>query len=247
MLPVSGVSVSWRPADGHMDLVLAESAPGLAGAAEYLTACTDADPLTLPVGDVDWLVVARRQALLGDSLVAEGTCHHCGAGVDVHFGLAAYLEHHRPRASRAVATGDGWFTLREVVFRPPTTADVLVVSGSPRAQHDLLDRCVRGRVSGRTALAVEAALAKVAPLLRSEVEGVCPECAQIVLLDVDARELCLAELRFLAAGVYDDINLIASVYHWDEDRILSLPTARRRRYADMIAGRSTADLAVPVG
>ena len=40
-------------------------------------------------------------------------------------------------------------------------------------------------------------MATLGPTLRADVAGSCPECEAGVLLDVDARELCLTELRFL--------------------------------------------------
>jgi hypothetical protein len=81
-------------------------------------------------------------------------------------------------------------------------------------------------------------MARLAPTLRADIAGTCPECGSEVLLDVDARELCLAEVRFLARSVYDDVHLIASVYRWTQDQILGLPSARRRHYADLISGRA---------
>ena len=71
------------------------------------------------------------------------------------------------------------------------------------------------------------------PTLRADVAGICPECSADVLLDVDARELCLTELRFLANSVLDDVHLIASAYGWPEAAILDLPSARRSRYAEL--------------
>ena len=41
-------------------------------------------------------------------------------------------------------------------------------------------------------------------------------------LDVDARELCLAELRFLGGAVLEDVHLLASEYHWGESEILAV-------------------------
>jgi hypothetical protein len=252
-LPISGELAEWRPATGHDDIALADSRPGLAGALDVVSSAvafpTGADASSLPVGDLDLLVVARRRDVRGDTLVAEGRCARCDAIVDVQFSLAAYVEHHRPRASRGAApAADGWFRLRsaDVSFRVPTVGDVLgaVAVGDPRTA--LLSRCTRGVTSARHVRAVESALARLAPTLRADVTGSCPECGAAVLLDVDARELCMTELRFLAAAIYDDVNLIASVYRWTQDAILDLPAARRRRYADMIAGRAGAPLEVPV-
>jgi len=129
----------------------------------------------------------------------------------------------------------------ELIVRVPATADVLaaVASGDGAGpRRELLARCVRGPGTAAAARAAERAMAALGPTLRADVAGTCPECGADVVLDVDARELCLAELRFLAASVYDDVHLIASAYGWTQDAILDLPSARRRRYADLIARRS---------
>jgi len=256
-LPISGVRAHWRPATGTDDMALADSQPGLAGALAYVTraACLpDGAPLdagALPVGDLDLLVVARRRELRGDTLVAEGQCAQCGSAVDVQFSLAAYADHHRSRPARRVTEVErGWHRLHgpEVSFRVPVVADVLAAAGADDPRAALLARCVREPLAARAARAVEQAMATLAPTLRADVAGTCPECAAAVLLDVDARELCMAELRFLAGSVYDDVNLIASVYRWSQDAILELPSARRRRYADLIAGHPAEQpVGVPVG
>lgn len=220
---------------------------------------SEIDAAALPVGDLDLLVVARRRELRGDTLVAEGRCERCGAAVDVQFSLAAYADHHRPRLPRRVTEAEaGWYLLpaHRVAFRVPTVADVLAAAGTDDPRGALLARCVRPAsdrpasdgpafsadpagfaLSVKAIRAVEQAMAALAPTLCAEVAGSCPECSAPVLLEVDARELCMAELRFLAGSVYDDVNLIASVYRWSQDAILALPSGRRRRYADLIAGQ----------
>jgi hypothetical protein len=247
-LPISGARARWRSATGEDDIALADTQPGLAGAVAYVSrSVVDLDGVAidaaeLPIGDLDLLVVARRRELRGDSFVAEGTCAACGAAVDVEFSLAAYADHHRPqlvRRATAVADDPGWWWLAtyQVTFRAPHGVDVLAALADEHPRRALLARCAREPVSARAARAVEAALARLAPTLRADVAGTCPECGIEVLLDVDARELCLAELRFLAKSVYDDVHLIASVYRWTQEQILGLPSARRRLYADLISGR----------
>jgi len=247
-LPISGIQTHWRPSNGYDDIALADSRPGLAGALACVArAVEDAeaaplDGTKLPIGDIDLLVVARLRELRGDTFVAEGRCEHCGAAVDVQFSLAEYATHHRPRRPRAAApeVESGWWRLsaHDVTFRVPVACDVLTVMTSARPREELFARCVRGSVGAHAARAVERAMTAIAPTLRGEVAGSCPECKAMVMLEVDARELCMTELRFMSASVYDDVNLIASVYQWSEDAILNLASQRRRRYADLIAGRS---------
>jgi hypothetical protein len=243
-LPISGIQATWRPATGRDDIALADGAHGLQGAVEYIGTAIEfdpaIDPLDLPVGDVDLLIAWDRRERLGDTMIAEGRCGSCLEPVDVRFSLAAYATHHRPRPSRrAEAIGDGWFRLRSgaASFRLPTARDVLAVAVTPSPRARLLARCVREEVTAATACSVESAMARLAPTLRASVSGTCPECGAAVELEVDAREVCMAELRGEAVTVYDDVNLIATAYGWGQDEILDLPSSRRRRYAGTIAGR----------
>jgi hypothetical protein len=258
-LPISGMRARWRTATGHDDITVADSQADLVGALTCVNRSVEdeagslVDGTALPVGDLDLLVVARRSEVRGDSFVAEGTCGRCGAPVDVRFSLAAYAQHHRPRVPRGgIQDGNGWWRWprHDISVRVPAVADVLAAVAADNPRGELLARCVRGPGTAAAERAAERAMAALGPTLRADVAGTCPECGADVVLDVDARELCLAELRFLAASVYDDVHLIASAYGWTQDVILDLPSARRRRYADLIAGRSEFAMpleAVPVG
>lgn len=262
--PISNLVVSWREPSGHEDLLLAERATGLATAVTLVgrlgavgPAASDGADVTgrpdasdrfdgadgfaagdLPVGDIDVLIADLRRARLGDRLVAEGDCTRCGAPVDVDFSLAAYCDHRRPRLSAsAVRTEEhGWWLLRrtETRFRIPSARDVLAAAESADARAFLLDRCVRGDRSGTALRSTERAMETLAPTLRSEVTGACPECGNDVVLDADVRELCLAELGFLSGAVLDEVHLLASAYHWPEQVILDLPSRRRTSYAERV-------------
>ena len=189
------------------------------------------------MGDVDALIAELRRAAIGDGLVAEGRCATCATPVDVDFSLEALLSHARPRTSRlAEPAEEGWWRLRgsDTRFRIPTAADVEASSDLA----DLVARCVTGTPDVRR---VERALSALAPTLRTTGLGECPECGAEVVVDVDARTLCLEELRFLAGGVLEDVHLLASAYGWSEDAILALPSPRRQAYAEMIrSGRHAA-------
>lgn len=246
--PIAGTPYRWREATGYDDILLLERGPGLATAVELLARRVygeNGEPLdagALPVGDVDAIIVALRRAALDDQLIAEGMCDACDARVDIAFSLAAYLEHHRPRRARGAEVSEPpWFRLSryELAFRPPTAADVLgSADGDEDPARALAECCMQGELSSRARRAAEQALAVVAPTLRADVHGTCPECGADILLDVDARELCLEELRFLGGAVLEDVHLIASEYHWSEPEILELPSSRRAAYAEYVrAGR----------
>jgi len=146
-----------------------------------------------------------------------------------------------PRGAQPDPDEPGWWLLAVsspalVRLRVPTVDDVLDAAADDDPRAFLLSRCVRPHPLTVPLRVVEHAMASLGPTLRSDVAGTCPECARGVLLDVDAREMCLTDLRYLARAVYDDVHLIASTYGWGPDEILRMPTTRRHRFAELISG-----------
>jgi hypothetical protein len=264
--PITDLPVEWRESTGHDDLLLVEGRADLATAVRVLerradfaagakrtpgsadAADADVAVSSLPVGDIDALIVALRIDRLGDRLIAEGTCHGCSAAVDVEFSLAAYLGHNRPRRTGLArpAAEPGWWRLlrHDLTFRVPSAGDVLDAGSGPGARASLLAACFRGDLRAPAIRAAERALARIAPVLRTTVRGVCPECRAPVDMDVDARGLALAELGFLAGSVLDEVHRVAAAYHWTERAILDLPSSRRTAYAERV--RIARDATVPL-
>jgi hypothetical protein len=246
-LPVTGRDVSLRLPDGADDILLLEAGTpdlGLALALLGRVARTrDGAPLdvaALPVTDVEALVLGVRQCVVGDLVTAEEVCAApgCGARVDISFGIAAYIEHHRPVAPPGIlpAADEGWYRLPDeaVEFRLPRGADQLAIALAGSPEEALLQLCLRpSDVSGRARQSAESAMEAMAPSLCSELEGACPECGATVVATFDPVQYTLRELRDQANFVYEDVCAIAHHYHWSEAEILALPAARRARYAEL--------------
>jgi hypothetical protein len=255
--PIARVAYRWSEATGHDDLLLIEGASDLAAAVALLTqraTGAEGEPLdgaALPVGDVDALVCELRAEVLGDRMIVEGRCPACSTAVDVDFCLQAFREHRRTRCPRGVApvTAPGWWALarHDATFRLPTAADVLAVEDEDDPAAALAARCVRGAAGRATLRAAEHAMAMLGPTLRDDVEGACPDCSATVPLDVDVRELCLQELRFLAHGVLEDVHVLAGAYGWSEQAILDLPVRRRSAYAELVHASRGAPVPAELG
>jgi hypothetical protein len=80
---------------------------------------------------------------------------------------------------------------------------------------------------------VERALDRLAPSLVDDLAGNCPECGASISMRFDPLRYCLRELADQALSVFEDVHLLASVYHWGESEILALPRRRRAHYAEM--------------
>lgn len=70
------------------------------------------------------------------------------------------------------------------------------------------------------------------------IRGLCPGCGALARLTFDPTAFILARLR-RHRDILDEIDLIASHYHWGEAEILDLPIARRRAYLGRIEARLT--------
>jgi hypothetical protein len=262
-LPVSGRVVALRQPSGAEDLLLLEAArtPGGDAAlalalASRLARSVESDPVDwskLSVTDLDALVLRLRQALIGDRVRADIACPApgCGRQIDIDFGIEEFLTHHTPQAdgstdgSWTLEAGDepGWFCLAgaaddpellRISFRLPTATDQLGVTGQPGAENKLARECIRpADVPARLLRRVESAMEALAPSLSSDLQGLCPECGNTVIVRFDARRFCLGELRNRAAFVYQDVDVLARRYHWSETAILALPHLRRAAYAEL--------------
>lgn len=248
--PITAGTLEWRQSCGHDDLLLVEGRADLATAVRVVerragsaraeeSGTAPLDIRTLPVGDIDALIVDLRRERLGDRLIAEGSCGQCGARVDVDFSLAAYLEHNRPRRTELAAPDEqrpGWWRLRryDTAFRIPSAGDVLAAGSGPEGRAALLESCFSGDLGARAVRTAERALARIAPVLHTTVAGQCPDCGAEAQLEVDARGIALTELGFLAGSVLDEVHLIAAAYHWTEQAILDLPSTRRAAYAERV-------------
>jgi hypothetical protein len=248
-LPVSNREVSVVYATGYSDVVALEASSDLAGAVAVCQSrldragrdgCLAPNELAdLPAVDIDHLVARLRIETLGNLFVGEGSCQSCSARVDISFQASSYLEHwrpRRPRSYREAEAGSGWWQGKApgAAFRVPTVRDILECGWQDDARRRLLDRCLRGERNRSRDAAAERAMAIVAPALRSEVMGTCPECCATVYLEFDARSFCLAELAACASSVLRDVVLLARAFRWTEAEILSLPSSRRRTYVEAL-------------
>lgn len=246
-LPVSGVEVEVRQPAGTEDVLLAEAvaldvdlALALVRTVTRVAEGATVSWETLPHTDLDVLLLLTRRAVFGDLVRATVRCpaDACGAAISVAFSTMEYLDHHRPSPAPGVEPDDepGWCRLTGsgVRFRPPAAADISAVAGDRRPERTLLSRCVRPEnPPAATRRRVERAMQRLAPSLVGELTGACPECGAVVAIRFDPVQFCLRELSDQAASVFEDIHLLASVYHWPEAQILTLPRRRRTRYAEM--------------
>jgi hypothetical protein len=259
-LPVSGITALLRQPTGMEDLLLLETPDDDAAAlalAEVLATTEDGGGIAwqqLTPTDLDVFILRLRQARLGDHIAARLTCRadRCASRIDILFGIEAYLAFHRPKAARgrqwlAVAAEPPWFRLSATVddnpedpcrFRLPTMADLMAAKRQRNPQRALAATCVSDAgMSTQVRRRVEAAMAAMAPPLASELQGACPDCGATVAAHFEPRAYCLRELRERARFIHEDVDVLASRYHWPEESILAMPIRRRQSYVEWALSR----------
>jgi hypothetical protein len=231
VLPVSRIPVELRAPVGHDDMMISEGAGGARLRVEVVRrlappARSGVDWQTLPFVDVDAALLALRQFLSGDRLVAEIACVACGSWGDTQLSIAEYLKANRP-SNRKEPAPPYVPTVRQVL-------DAVAGYGPGEAAASALEaECLRECTpdEGRRR---KAGLEKTAPPLAGPVEGVCPGCGATVSGWFDPGEFVLTELRARAATLMEEVHLLAARYGWSEEAILALPAGRRAAYAELI-------------
>src|SRR5438105_12267045 len=121
-LPVSELAVELRPFTGVEDMLLLEAVDNelelsvaLVNRVARRCDAGSMDAASLPLMDVEALLLELRRMLLGDLLLASAQCpvRDCGARTDITFRLSEYLVHNRPRLPRCrpIKKESGWYSL----------------------------------------------------------------------------------------------------------------------------------------
>jgi hypothetical protein len=187
------------------------------------------------------LSVADRQYLMRRLAVEIGmeeswiaaSCPACGAAFDLP------VRHGELPAKPA---GEGYpfatveTSLGPVRFRVPDGADQEAVAGIPdpqEARRALASRCASestGEFSDEDLARAEEALEAVAPEVVTRAQAACPDCGEPAEVVLDPY-VCLGAAD---GGLFLDIHILASVYHWSEREILAMPRERRRLYLSLV-------------
>ena len=235
-LPVSGLEPVLPLPSGADDLILHEaSGPPVSRLLAYLSELSpENDWAALSVTDFEVLLLDLRRRLLGDYCDLALVCPACAAQVELSFRIADFVRDIRSRLPAGVQPAlarPGWFICEGVTFRLPTAGDQAAVAGRSDAVETLVDRCIDERdIPPRVRNRVERAMAAMAPEVSRSLVGSCPECGEKVEAPLHVTWLVASELTREAACLYDEVDLIARTYHWDEADILELPRHRRRAY-----------------
>ncbi|MCE9574933.1 MAG: hypothetical protein K8W52_17420 [Deltaproteobacteria bacterium] len=196
-------------------------------------ACAPGEAAALSAADRDQVLAAVYRAELGDRVASTVTCPACAAQFDLDFRLSALCAAIRPEPEVATAGAAGRYFLADgTELRVPTGHDELAAAMSPDPEHTLAARC---RLSGDADDAtIAAVLERIAPLVSTELDAVCPECGHAHLVRFDVQPFLLARLLAERDQRLTEVHRLARGYGWSLSEILSLPRSRRRAYVELI-------------
>ena len=98
------------------------------------------------------------------------------------------------------------------------------------ARRVILDADFKGQLDDEAIATIEQAVESMVPEVATELTTCCPECGHENTVSFDPYMGLHADIDDLL----DDVHIIAQHYHWKEQDILDLPTARRQQYLKRI-------------
>ena len=190
----------------------------------------------------DTLLLAIRQATIGDRLDTVYSCPSCSEILELEVSCSTLLSACKPVSEPWEVTIAG-YRLR---LRPLDSVDAAAAAASntvAAAAQVLLERAVLNADHGGNVAAadlpasvvdgVSESLAEHDPAAEFLLACVCPACGHSWAELLDVAPFISAELTAGGRRVLSDIDVIARAYGWSEGEILSLGEARRRTYVEL--------------
>lgn len=195
----------------------------------------------LPVGARDRHLFATRRTLFGERLTERLTCPDCETEQEFDFDVANVLAIEPAATDRVAVESGDW----HVVFRLPTSADLLAAAAAPPAARSvLLARCalvvehqgqpVDDEPPADVVALVANAAAEADPAADVRVAMPCVECGRRNTATVDIAAHLWAELDNWARSLLLDVHVLATAYGWTEPDVLALSPTRRRHYLELV-------------
>lgn len=215
-------------------------------------ACPDMtgdDLSALPIGQRDGLLLNIREKTFGSRLSGFTQCPKCCEGIELSFSTEDIRANQGPpaaRENRSFELADADIRVR---FRLLDSRDLVAVKQSKDSRGAavlLADRCILevsrgGEPIGLTDLPI-AVLNRVAaciiesdPLTEVLLDLHCPACGHTWRMLFDIESFLWAEISAAAKRLLREVHVLASVYGWSEADILSMSTARRHLYLEMVS------------
>ncbi|MCG8327027.1 MAG: hypothetical protein MI974_05040 [Chitinophagales bacterium] len=193
----------------------------------------------LPVAERDFLLAGIYQRIFGDRIESTVRCQKCNEPFDIDFNLSELVNHLWDGKTTFVdrLLSDGSFQMKDGFhFRLPTGEDEYAVMNlSPEnAKAALLKKCLYADPTADSLMKLEEMMDKVAPLVETNLNGVCPECNTSQEIFFSIQHFLLNALLNEKKQTLREIHRIAMSYKWSHSEIINLPRTVRKTYVSFI-------------
>jgi hypothetical protein len=198
-------------------------------------ACPEASPdslASLTIGQRDQRLLELREVMFGSEVTGVTDCPECGENIELNFKCSDIHPTAEPEPPTELTVQSNG---REVRFRLPTSADLLVA----RSAEELLERCLLSAGDSRTEDLVPAVSEKMLstdPMAEIQLALNCSSCQHNWEAHFDIVTFLWREISAAARRLLREVHTLASAYGWTEPEILALSPARRRVYLEMVNG-----------
>jgi hypothetical protein len=206
---------------------------------------SEAQLLTLSIGQRDGLALSLREVLFGSQLSSLAVCPSCAERLELALNVSDIrVTSNKPAQNSLELTLDGF----ALAFRLPDSRDLLVIEavGSVKnARKILFERCLLSAYHDGQACTVdnlpeeildkvEAAMAEADPQAEIQLDLSCPACQHSWLAVFDIASFLWGEINAWARRVLNEVHLLAKAYSWREADILAMSPTRRRFYLERV-------------
>jgi len=199
--------------------------------------------LSLSIGQRNTRLLAVHEQTFGTQFVGFATCVACQEQLEFAFDAKNSASSSEVNTAQQM-DADGY----HLQFRLPNSTDLAAIAGQQDvviARNLLVQRCVLQAHQGSTEVAVEtlpetAISALTARMAESDLQAeiqldlTCPACAHHWQLIFDVVSFFWMEISAQAKRLLREVHTLAHAYGWREADILSLSTARRQFYLEMV-------------
>ena len=198
-------------------------------------ACPEASPdslASLTIGQRDVRLLELREVMFGSEVTGVTDCPECRENIELNFKCSDIHPATDPEPPNELTVQSNG---REVRFRLPTSADLLVAHSA----EELLERCLLSGGDSRTEDLVPAVSEKMLstdPMAEIQLALNCSSCEHKWEAPFDIVTFLWREISAAARRLLREVHTLASAYGWTEPEILALSPARRRVYLEMVNG-----------
>ena len=193
----------------------------------------------LPIAERDYVLVGIYQRIFGNLIESSIRCQKCNEPFDIDFQLSELVRHlwSGQKEFADWNLNDGTFNNgNKLHFRLPTGEDECAVLHLPpeAAKRELLRRCLLSSNATKSLPKLEEILTKVAPLVETNLNCICPECKASQEIFFSIQNFLLTALLNERKQILREIHLIAMAYKWSHNEIVNLPRSIRKTYVKFI-------------